>query len=124
MSADNSLTISAEAILKSRSGQSLTRGKIAITAENVENFTPAAETIDVARKRLEELGFNVSQSGVTLTVLGNQAQFEKVFRVKLTVEKDKMTRGLTVRPAGELVIPDSLRDVVEEVLFPKRPEYF
>ena len=73
---DSSVIISAEGILKSKSGRSLARAGVAITAENIEEFSPAPETITEATRRLEELGFTVSQSGVTLTLLGNQLQFE------------------------------------------------
>ncbi len=119
-----SSTISAEAILKSKSGRSLAREDVAITAENVEEFTPVAETVTEATQRLQELGFKVAQSGVTLTILGKPTQFEKVFKVRLTLEKDETTGDLMVNPERELVIPDSLRDVVEKVVFPERPEFF
>ncbi len=116
--------ISAEAILKSKSGRSLARADVPITAENIEEFTPEAKTIAEATRRLQELGFTVEQSGVTLTLLGKPAQFEEVFRVKLTLKKDESTGGIIVSPDGELVIPDSLRDIVEKVAFPEPPEFF
>ena len=121
---DSSVIISAEVILKSKSGRSLARAGIAITAENIEEFSPAPETITEATRRLEELGFTVSQSGVTLTLLGKQLQFEEVFRTKLTLEKDEPTGGIIVHPSGELVIPDSLSNTVEKVVFPEPPEFF
>lgn len=124
MGQEISSTISAEVILKSKSGRSLARMDVAITAKNIEEFTPAAETIAKATRRLQKLGFTVAQSGVTLTILGKPAQFEEVFRVKLTLKKDEPTGGIIVHPDGELVIPDSLRDVVEKVVFPEPPEFF
>ena len=124
MGQETSSLISAEAILRSKSGRSLARPDAVITAENVSEFTPTSETIAEATRCLQELGFTVSQSGVTLTLLGKAAQFEEVFRVKLTLKRDKPTGGIIVNPESELVIPDSLRGVVEKVVFPEPPEFF
>jgi hypothetical protein len=119
-----SLIVSAEAILKSRTGRSLTRTTVPITAENIEEFTPAPETIAEATRRFEELGFSVPASGVTLTLRGRPAQFEEVFGVKLAPEKDAPTGGVVAQTEGDPVVPDSLRDVVEKVVFPEPAEYF
>lgn len=116
--------ISAEAILKSKTGRSLARPDVAITAENIEEFSPAAETIAEATRRFEGLGFAVPQSGVTLTLLGKPARFEEVFGVKLSLEKDKSTGGIVVHTDSEPVVPDSLKDAVETVVFPEPPEFF
>jgi hypothetical protein len=110
--------ISAEAILRSRTGRSLARPDEPITAENVEEFRPTEETVAEAKRRLEKLGFIVPNSGVTLTVLGDPAHFESVLGVKL--ERDEQT----VHPQGELMIPDSLKGFVEEIVFPEPPEFF
>ena len=124
MGQEISSTISAEVILKSKSGRSLASTDVAVTAENIEEFTPPAETITKATRGLQKLGFTVAQSGVTLTILGKPAQFEEAFRVKLTLKKDEPTGGIIVHPDGELVIPHSLRDDVEKVVFPEPPEFF
>ncbi len=124
MSKEHSGLISVEVILKSKSGRSLASTDAAITAENVDQFTPAADTIVKATRRFQELGFTVAESGVTLTVLGKPEQFEEVFRVKLTLEKNESIAGTIVHPKGELVVPDSLKDVVEKAVFPEPPEFF
>jgi site-specific DNA-cytosine methylase len=116
--------ISAEAILRSRSGRSLARPDEPITAENVEEFSPTQETIAEASRRLEELGFAVSPSGVTLTVLGEPTRFERVFGVMLAMGKDEHAGGPTIQPQGELAMPDSLEALVEEIVFPEPPEFF
>jgi hypothetical protein len=116
--------ISAEAILRSRSGRSLSSPEEPVTAENVERFGPTEATVAEARRRLEELGFVVPHSGVTLTVVGDAARFERVFGVKLVLEEDERTGGLAVSADGEPVVPDSLADVVEAVVFPEPPEFF
>jgi hypothetical protein len=117
-------TISAEVILRSKSGRSLTHPGAQVTAENVEEFEPAPETLTEAVHRFEELGFNVVQSGITLTLMGSLEQFETVFGVKLSIEKNIRTKQPFVHPEGELKIPESLSDVVETVVFPRPPEYF
>jgi hypothetical protein len=116
--------ISAEVILRSRSGRSLSSPDEPVTAENVEQFGPTEATVAEARRRLEELGFVVPHSGVTLTVLGDAARFERVFGVKLAVEEDELAGDLAVRAEGEPVVPDSLAGVVEAVVFPEPPEFF
>ena len=117
-------TISAEAILKSKSGRSLAREDVAITSENINEFTPSHETIREATRCLEELGFTVLQSGVTLTLTGKTELFEKVFRVKPTLKKDKPTGGVIVKPKGDLVVPEAFCDIIEEVVFPEPPNFF
>lgn len=124
MDREISSIISAIAILKSKTGLSLARAEIAITAENIEEFKPTQETMTRAIQRLQELGFDVQPSAVTLTLLSKPALFEDVFKVKLTIKKDEQTGGIIVHPDRELVIPSSLKDVVEKVVFPEPPEFF
>jgi len=115
--------ISAEVILKSQSGRSLADTDV-ITAENIDEFMPTAETISEAKRHLQELGFTVVQSGVTLTIMGKLERFKEVFKVEMTLEKDEQTGNVTVHSEGESVIPDSLKNVVENVVFLGPPELF
>lgn len=124
MTQNISPVISAEALLKSRSGLSMTEGNIAITAENVEEFSPTPQVVLEATKRLQELGFTVSQGGITLTLQGKSTQFEKVFGSKLNLETDESTGNIIVKPENELIIPESLQNVVEQVVFPEPPQFF
>jgi len=110
--------------LKSKSGRALGREAGPVTSENVAEFTPAADTIAEATRRLRELGFTVAQPGVTLTIIGEPNRFEEVFNVKLAIKRDEAGGGVTVHAAGGIVIPKSLRDVVEDVVFPEPPEFF
>jgi hypothetical protein len=116
--------ISAEALLRSRTGRSLARPDEPITAENLEAFSPTEQTVAEATRRLEDLGFEVSHSGVTLTVLGEPVRFERVFEIKLTVEGGEREGFSTVRSESRPVIPDSLKGLVEEIVFPEPPELF
>jgi predicted amino acid dehydrogenase len=114
--------LSAEVILKSASGRSLTDGGVAITSENVEEFRPSQETVEEAMHQLEKLGFKVSQKGVTLTIVGEPIQFEKAFKVKLTTKK--ITAGVEVHTNKEASIPPSLSNTVEKIVFIPPPEFF
>ena len=124
MTQNISPVISAEAILKSRSGRSMTEGNVAITAENVEEFSPTPQVVAEAIKRLQKLGFTVLQGGVTLTLQGKSTQFEKVFGSKLNLETDESTGNIIVQPENELIIPESLQNLVEQVVFPEPPQFF
>ena len=124
MQKDISFVISAEAILKTKSGRSLAHADVAITKENVEEFTPASETVTESKRLFQKLGFTVSQAGITLTIIGKPEQFEKVFKVKLNIKKDEPTGGIIVNPEGELEIPNILKGLVEKVVFPEPPEFF
>lgn len=120
--------VSAEVILRSETGRSLARSDVAITAVNVEEFTPAVETIAKATSHFRKLGFKVDRGDLTLTLSGSPSLFEKVFKVRLALEEVDATEsapgGVIVSSNGELVVPESLKDAVEEVVFPERPEFF
>ena len=114
-------TISAEVILKSKTGRSLTED-IPITSENIKDFQPSQETINEAVEIFKELGFTVSPSNITITIVGTKALFEQVFNTKLQI--NTTDKGISVPPARELTILDSLRHIVEKVIFIPPPEYF
>ena len=97
--------------MKSRSGYSLTTTDLAITAKNIELFRPSTEVIAQAKQLFEAAGFSVVYSGITLTLLGNLVQFIQLFGSEWT--------------EGKIVIPENLRNIVEQVVFPKQsPTYF
>ena len=114
--------ISAEVILKSASGRSLTERGAAITSENVEEFRPNQETVKEAIYQLEKLGFEVTQKGITLTIVGEPIQFEKAFKINLTTKK--VSAGVEVRTNKEASIPSTLKNSVEKVVFIPPPEFF
>lgn len=109
--------ISAEVILKSKSGQSMASTEAPITSDNIEEFRPSDLTIKDAKEHLKQLGFNVSSNGLTLTIVGERSLFEKVFKVKLIVKKDRDTGGMKVLSDKELSIPTRVSDVIEKVVF-------
>jgi hypothetical protein len=121
-------SISAEVILKSESGRSMTSSQIPITSENVEEFRPSERVIKDATSHLKELGFAVSSNGLTLTLVGEKSLFEKVFKVKLTLKKNEQTRKTEIRSDKQsdkqLSIPARLSHIVENIVFTPQPELF
>jgi hypothetical protein len=121
---NNSSLISAEVILKSKSGRSVSSRDVAITSKNIKEFQPTEETINNAANRLRELGFTVLKGDITLTVIGEPILFEKVFKVKLTLKKNEKASSIVVNPEGELVIPNSLSNSIEKIVFVPSPEFY
>ena len=119
-----SAVISAEVILKSGTGRSLSTPGAEITSATVKEYLPTPETVAKAKHELETLGFHVNQIGVTLTIVGEPGRFERVFGLRLRSEKHPQTGQTTVQAEGDVAIPASLRDVVETVVFPEPPEFF
>jgi hypothetical protein len=121
---NNSSLISAEVILKSKSGRSLYSRDVAITSKNVKEFQPTEVTINDVSNRLQKLGFTVLKGGITLTVIGEPTLFQKVFKVKLTLKKNEKASNIVVNPDEELVIPDSLSNSIEKIVFVPSPEFY
>jgi hypothetical protein len=116
--------ISAEVILRSKSGRPMASTEVPITSSNIEEFRPSDLVIKDATKHLEQAGFAVSSNGLTLTIEGGRSLFERVFKVKLTVKKDVDTGRTKVHSDKELSIPVRLSDIVEKVVFVPPPKFF
>lgn len=114
MSGSSSL-ISAEVILKSKSGRSLASEDVLPTSENIEEFYPSNETINEATLKLRSLGFDVTSGGLSITVVGKPELFEKVFDTRIDISSTK--QGTTINFNREPVIPPSLENIVEKVVF-------
>jgi subtilase family serine protease len=108
-------SVSAEVILRSKSGHSLVSEDAIVTSANVEDFYPSQETINDAASKLKSLGFDVSSSAHSISIVGKPELFEKVFNTKLTTTK---TNGSTIINFDkEPRIPSSLENTVERVVF-------
>lgn len=116
---ETSLTISAEVLLKSQSGRPVIQSDVPITTENIKTFTPSAQTIQEAKQRFQTLGFSVPIASTTLTVMGKPIQFEEVFKIKLNLQFNRSSNSIVAYPSSEPIIPDSLKDLVEALVFPK-----
>lgn len=111
--------ISAEILLKTASGRSVVQEDVPITSENIKDFTPTPQTIQKAAQIFQSLGFNVPLIDTTLTIMGKPAQFEEVFNIQLDLQFDKTSGSVIAHPSREPTIPDSLKEFVEAVVFPK-----
>jgi subtilase family serine protease len=117
-------TISAEVILKSTSGKSMSSAKEPITSDNIEEFRPSDLVVNDATKHLKQLGFAVSSNGLTLTIEGEESLFEKVFKINLTLKRNGDTGRINIHSDKELLIPARLSDIIERVVFVPPPELF
>jgi hypothetical protein len=115
--------ISAEAVLKSKSNSPLLQEDI-ITSENIKEFIPAQSTIDKATLIFQQLGFLVTSSGVTLTLIAPIEKFEEVFKTKLILNTHPKVGTTAINSSSELILPDSLKAFVEKVIFSETPELF
>lgn len=113
--------ISAEVILKSISGRSLT-DDVPITSKNIKEFQPSQETINETSQIISKFGFRVMPSNITITIVGSKSLFEEVFDTNLEI--DATTKEVYVKKSDrDLTIPSSLRNLVEKVVFIPPPEY-
>ena len=117
------IDISAEVILKAKGGRSMINDNTPITSENIEQFQPSYDSIKNTADILEKLHFVVINNNLTITIQGKPDLFEKVFDVKLTVEKNMSTGKIAVTSDRELNIPDILTDMVEGVVFTPSPDF-
>ena len=120
---NQSLSISAEVILKSMSGKSLTNSNTSITSENIKEFEPSKENIKIAIKALEKLGFEVFHNGLTITIVGDKSLYEQIFKSKLCIDVYKQN-GMAVYTLKQLSIPNLLLNIVEDIIFIPPPIYF
>lgn len=118
------MPISAEVILKPKSGRSMAKADVPITSNNIDEFRPSERAIEDAAKHLKQSGFAVSSNGLTLTIQGEGSLFENVFNVKLTIKKKGSTGRLEISSDKELSIPPRLAEIVEGVIFVPPPEFF
>lgn len=116
--------VSAEVILVPRGGRSLAGGSMQVTADTVDAFRPAEQTKPRVRSILEDRGFTVHDSGVSLTIEGEPETFERALGVRLDVNRKAAPGEAIVTTSGEPRVPDELRDLVETVAFPKRAHMF
>lgn len=107
--------LSAEVIINIKSGRSLSSDDVLPTSENIEEFYPSDETINEVASKLKGLGFEVSSNGLSITIVGNQELFEKVFDAGVCMTKTK--QGIIINFCKEPVIPSLLKNSVEKVVF-------
>lgn len=110
----------AQVVLKAPSGQNA--AQTTATADQIDSLRPDSKTVAQAAATLEEAGFRVEQSGVTLSVSGPKQCFEAVFGVTLhTYQQGGQTYYRPDKPAA---IPASMRAVVEAIVWAEPRQYF
>ena len=81
--------VSVQIILPSSSGAKI-GPETSITAENIQQFTPSAETIAKATGYFRAKGFDVGNVvGISFTITGAAALFEEVLKVKVVIDDQK-----------------------------------
>lgn len=124
--------VTAEILLRTKSGKSVAAAAEAITAENVAEYQVDEETIQSARVKLVAYGFEVGRGGAhSLSVSGDRELFERVFQTRLSSSTSiEAEPGVSVGtgPVYEAevspTIPDDLTDFVADVVFPRAPELY
>lgn len=112
--------VSAQVILSSLSGARI-GPDTSITAENVKQFTPSAETIAKATSFFREKGFEVGNCvGMSCSITGSAALFEKVLNVKVVIDDNNVASltssegSKTTTLEGDTLksLPDGLVDAI------------
>ena len=120
--------VSAQVVLKAPGGQDV-RSAASITAENVQHFLPSEENLKKALDYFKKLGFEIQAAyGNSFSITGSPAQFEKVFKTKLSkTEKGGVSfaaedseQSLEL-PTGKL--PDEVEKIVAAVTFSEPPDF-
>ncbi len=134
MSEENTPKVSAIIFLKSPSGLSLASETKPITSQNIKDYRPEQGTVIKAIQGLQKLGFTVPEASqpdpkiITLTITGKPELFEKVFDVRLKVEKQppstRTPGGVRARSREKLRVPDVLKETVAEIHFEEPVEPF
>ena len=128
MSPKKEKTVSAQVILLSASGKSVT-GQEAITAENVQDFMPSRESFATAARSFQEAGFEVSAPGPTgFSITAPADLFEKFFKTRLRREESGAVKAQRKdeSTAFELplrALPRELAQLVEAVTFTPPPDF-
>jgi hypothetical protein len=115
--------ISAEVVLKAKSGKRLDRAG-GITSRTVADYAASPETIARAKEILGRHGFSVDAIGPTLTISGPKELFEQVFQTQIRTTTDPHTQAKTVASHEPVTIPEMLKGVIENIIFPEPPEFF
>lgn len=116
-----SATISAQIILKSKSGKKMATTR-SITSKNVASLQPSKATMDRAVKILKKAGFTVNASGTTLSIHSELEVFQKYFNT--TVANKSGSKNEFIFKSSEPIIPAELKAYIEQIVLPQSPELF
>jgi hypothetical protein len=119
--------VSAQVILRSASGKS-PGGQTAITAENISDYLPSAETAARAREAFAAAGFQTGPVvGTSFSITAPIETFEKMFNTRLRLEKSGAIKSVKTESGAYEIslrgLPKTLVDQVESVTFTPPPEF-
>ena len=112
----SSETISAEVVLKSKSGKSIFESGVVVTSENISEFMPDKTWISKAITTFQKMGFKTYQGDYSISIIGPKNLFEEIFKTKISSAQDHKEHILDV--------PPNIKHLVERVFIPEKPEYF
>lgn len=125
MSPKKEKLLSAEIALRSASGKSF-GSQPAITSENVGDYMPAPDIVELAQKAFAKAGFEVSQpAGLGFSITALDSVFERVFKVKLALD-DRGGVKVTAPEGDELPaknLPEELAQYVAAATFSRPPDF-
>jgi hypothetical protein len=112
MSPKKEKLLSAEIALRSASGKSF-GSQPAITSENIGDYMPAPDIVELAQKAFAKAGFEVSQpAGLGFSITAAESVFEQVFKVKLALDD---RGGVKVTPEGTEARELPVKNLAEEL---------
>jgi len=115
--------ISAEIILKSKSGKSMLAPGVVVTSENVFEFVPKKDTMNKISEILQDIGFDVVCGINSISIECTKTLFENIFKTKIIIgKKDKSSFEIKNHPP--ISTHSSMKNYVEKIFFPEQPEYF
>lgn len=95
---------------------------------NIKSFQTDRALVTKASGELKSLGFNIEAEGVvSLTISGKKEIFENVFKIRLEEKKQPISdtfigaQASYYVPVGTLRIPENLKGLIQEVVFPVPP---
>lgn len=120
---NKNIIISAQVLLRPASGKPIALD-VAITSDNLPEYTPSPETVASAGKIFRVNGFEVGQMvGVSFSISGTIQKFEKFFETQVRIGNDGINefvvngKVIGQELAGEQ-LPKELQSYVAVVAFP------
>jgi subtilase family serine protease len=120
--------IAAQVLLIAASGRSID-GSTPITAENIESYRPAEETVQRVSEYFESHNFEVSPLvGISFTISASVQHFSEFFNVSLTEDSSQGVQVITNSNAPRSDLPlDSLEPniacLINSIVFTPPPDF-
>lgn len=128
MQLETSLIISAQVILKPRSGKVIGLD-VPITSQNIREFLPSPEAVSQASQMFQEIGFEVGKPVATsFSITGPVSLFELTFQTILQMNRKKGVQALGSSGIASYELPlhhlpPRLLQLVQSVIFTPPPDF-